>query len=62
MQRTVPFAGLKLVQTLLEIGYGDPQEFVRAESLVMPWVDEFLMQSAEAVATLVSSPTTVGRS
>jgi hypothetical protein len=49
VRRAVPFAGLKLVQTLLEIGYGDAETFARAEPLLAPWIDE-LLAPAPAVA------------
>jgi hypothetical protein len=40
------------VQTLLEIGYGDPGSFASAEAVLPPWVDELLTASPSLVATL----------
>lgn len=66
LHRVVPFASLKLVQTLLEVGYGDgfghSQEFRRAETLLMPWIDELLAPSAATMAAILNAPVAAERS
>jgi aminoglycoside phosphotransferase (APT) family kinase protein len=51
--RAVPFVGVKLVQTLVEIGYGDPETYAHAETLLAPWIDE-LLGGAPAIASALA--------
>ncbi len=55
MERLVPFVAVKLIQTLLEIGYGDTAGFSSAESQIVPWIDELFVPSTSLRLSLLDA-------
>ena len=54
--RATRFAGARLVQTLIEVGYAEPQSLPHAEVLVRPWLEMLLLDAGPIASAFDDVP------